>query len=157
MGDEYGVMHRMWKVSDPATVAAAIAKMADKKLIIADGHHRYETALNYRNQMREQAKSGDPDAPYERVMMSFVNMDTPGLVILPTHRVVFGLEGFNLYTKAMHVMKYFDIEDLGAVKDVPQVVQRLREAGSDHTALLAVTASNAFLLKAKRDVQLAEP
>ena len=153
MRDEYGVMHRMWKVSDPATVAAAIAKMADKKLIIADGHHRYETALNYRNQMREQAKSGDPEAPYERVMMSFVNMDTPGLVILPTHRVVFGLEGFNLYTKAMHVMKYFDIEDLGAVKDVPQVVQRLREAGSDHTALLAVTASNAFLLKAKRGVQ----
>ena len=93
--------------------------MADKKLIIADGHHRYETALNYRNQMREQAKSSDPEAPYERVMMSFVNMDTPGLVILPTHRVVFGLEGFNLYTKAMQVMKYFDIEDLGSVKDVP--------------------------------------
>ena len=51
--DEYGVLHQMWKVSDPATVAAAKAKMADKKLIIADGHHRYETALNYRNQMRQ--------------------------------------------------------------------------------------------------------
>ena len=72
-------LHRMWKVSDPATVAAAKAKMADKKLIIADGHHRYETAMNYRNQMREQAKSSDPDAPYEHVMMSFVNMDTPRL------------------------------------------------------------------------------
>jgi uncharacterized protein (DUF1015 family) len=153
MRDEYDVLHRMWKVSDPATVAAVKARMADKKLIIADGHHRYETALNYRNQMREQANSSDPEAPYERVMMSFVNMDTPGLVILPTHRVVFGLEGFNLYTKAMHVMKYFDIEDLGSVKDVPHVVQKLREAGNDRTALLAVTASNAFLLKAKRDVQ----
>ena len=153
MRDEYDVLHRMWKVSDPATVAAVKARMADKKLIIADGHHRYETALNYRNQMREQANSSDPEAPYERVMMSFVNMDTPGLVILPTHRVVFGLEGFNLYTKAMHVMKYFDIEDLGSVKDVPHVVQRLREAGNERTALLAVTASNAFLLKAKRDVQ----
>jgi uncharacterized protein (DUF1015 family) len=153
MRDEYDVLHRMWKVSDPATVAAVKARMADKKLIIADGHHRYETALNYRNQMREQANSSDPEAPYERVMMSFVNMDTPGLVILPTHRVVFGLEGFNLYTKAMHVVKYFDIEDLGSVKDVPHVVQRLREAGNDRTALLAVTASNAFLLKAKPDVQ----
>lgn len=153
MRDEYGVLHRMWKVSEPATVAAAKARMSDKKLIIADGHHRYETALNYRNQMREQAKSSDPEAPYERVMMSFVNMDNPGLVILPTHRVVFGLEGFNLYSKAMHVMKYFDIEDLGSVKDVPHVVQRLREAGSERTALLAVTSSNAFLLKAKPDVQ----
>jgi uncharacterized protein (DUF1015 family) len=149
--DEYGVMHRMWKVSDPATVAAVKAKMADKKLIIADGHHRYETAMNYRNQMREQAKSTDPDAPYEHVMMSFVNMDTPGLVILPTHRVVFGLDGFNLYTKAMQVMKYFDIEDLGPVKDVAHVMQKLREAGSERTALLAVSSQNAFLLKAKRD------
>ncbi len=153
MRDEYCVMHRMWKVSDPAAVAGVQAKMAGKKLIIADGHHRYETALNYRNQMREQAKSSDPEAPYERVMISFVNMDSPGLVILPTHRVVFGLEGFNLYTKAMQVMKYFDIEDLGSVKDVPDIVQRLREAGSERTALLAVTSSNAFLLKAKRDVQ----
>ena len=153
MRDEYGVLHRMWKVSDPATVAVAKAKMTDKKLIIADGHHRYETALNYRNQMREQAKSSDPEAPYEHVMMSFVNMDTPGLVILPTHRVVFGLDGFSLYTKAMQVMKYFDIEDLGSIKDVQDVLGRLREAGADRTALLAVTSTNAFLLKAKRDVQ----
>jgi uncharacterized protein (DUF1015 family) len=151
MRDEYGVMHRMWKVSDPATVAAVTAKMADKKLIIADGHHRYETAMNYRNQMREQSKSSNHDAVYEHVMMSLVNMDTPGLVILPTHRVVFGLDGFNLYTKAMQVMKYFDIEDLGPVTDVTQVVARLREAGSERTALLAVTSQNAFLLKAKRD------
>ena len=149
--DEYGVLHRVWKVSDPQTVAAAKAKMADKKLIIADGHHRYETALNYRNQMREKTGSKDPEAPYERVMISFVNMDTPGLLILPTHRVVFGLDSFNIYTKAMQVMKYFDIEDLGSLTDVPEAVTKLREAGKDRTALLAVTAQNAFLLKAKRE------
>jgi uncharacterized protein (DUF1015 family) len=151
--DEYGVLHRVWKVSDPQTVAAAKAKMADKKLIIADGHHRYETALNYRNEMRAKNKSNDPEAPYERVMISFVNMDTPGLVILPTHRVVFGLDGFNIYTKAMQVMKYFDIEDLGSLTDIQEAVTKLREAGKDRTALLAVTAQNAFLLKAKRDQQ----
>ncbi len=152
MRDEYGVIHRLWKVSDVATVAAAQAKMADKKLIIADGHHRYETALNYRNQMREQTKSSDPEAPYERVMMTFVNMDAPGLVILPTHRVVFGLEGFHIYSKAMEVMKYFDIEDLGTT-DVPQALAKLREAGREHTALLAVTAQNTFLLKSRANVQ----
>ena len=151
--DEYGVMHRMWKVSDPATVAAATAKMADKKLIIADGHHRYETALNYRNQMREQSKSSNTEAPYERVMVSFVNMDAPGLVILPTHRVVFGLDGFSLYSKAMQVMKYFEVQDLGTIKDVQEAVRQLREAGKDRPALLAVTANNAFLLKARRDAQ----
>src|SRR5262249_34001169 len=152
MRDEYGVMHRVWKVSDAATVAAAQAKMADKKLIIADGHHRYETALNYRNQMREQAKSSDPEAPYERVMMTFVNMDAPGLMILPTHRVVFGLEGFNIYAKAMEVMKYFDIEDLGSA-DVQQALAKLREPGKDRPLLLAVTAQNTFLLRSKANVQ----
>ena len=147
--DEYGVVHRMWKVSDPATVKAATAKMADKKLIIADGHHRYETALNYRNQMREQAKSSPGDAAYERVMVSFVNMDAPGLVILPTHRVVFGLDGFSLYSKAMQVMKYFEVHDLGSITDVQEAVHQLRQAGKDRTALLAVTAQNAFLLTAR--------
>ena len=91
--DEYDVMHRMWKVSDPAIIATVQTKMADKKLIIADGHHRYETALNYRNEMRQQT-SPNREAPFERVMMTFVNMDAPGLVVLPTHRVVFGLDGF---------------------------------------------------------------
>ncbi len=151
--DEYGVLNRLWKVSDPATVAAVTAKMADKKLIIADGHHRYETALNYRNQMREQSKSPDADAPYERVMVSFVNLDAPGLVILPTHRVVFGLDGFNLYSKAMQVMKYFEVQDLGAITDVKDAVRQLSEAGKDRTALLAVTAQNAFLLRARSDAQ----
>ncbi len=152
MRDEYGVIHRVWKVSDAATVAAAQARMADNKLIIADGHHRYETAMNYRNQMREQTKSGDPEAPYERVMMTFVNMDSPGLVILPTHRVVFGLEGFNIYAKAMEVMKYFEIEDLGSIA-VQQALAKLREAGKENTALLAVTAQNTFLLKSRANVQ----
>ncbi|HUI84027.1 MAG TPA: DUF1015 domain-containing protein [Candidatus Binatia bacterium] len=149
--DEYGVLHRMWRVSDAAKVAAVRAKMADRKLIIADGHHRYETALNYRNEMRQQRKSDDLEAPYERVMMTFVNMDAPGLVILPTHRVVFGLEGFDIFAKAAEVMQYFDIQDLGRVSDVQDAMRRLREAGKDRTALLAVTAQNAFLLRSRKD------
>ena len=153
--DEYGVLHQLWKVSDPATVAAAKAKMADKKLIIADGHHRYETALNYRNQMREKV-NGNAEAPYERVVITFVNMDAPGLVILPTHRVVFGLENFNIMTMAPRVMKYFEIEDIGPVSDVSAAVQRLRDAGKDGTALLAVTAQSSFLLRARKDVQPAK-
>jgi uncharacterized protein (DUF1015 family) len=150
--DEYGVLHRMWKVSDAATVAAAKVKMADKKLIIADGHHRYETALNFRNEMREKLEAKDREAPFERVMIAFVNMDAPGLVILPTHRVVFGLASFNIFAKAAEVMQYFEIQDLGAVTDVQDAVRRLREAGEERTALLAVTAQNAFLLRARKDV-----
>ena len=81
MEDEYGVTHRVWKISDPAVIARIQALMADKKLLIADGHHRYETALAFRNENR-----GLKDA--EKVMMTFVNMHSPGLEILATHRVL---------------------------------------------------------------------
>jgi len=112
--NEYRVLHRVWKVSDSGVINLIAGKMRDKKLIIADGHHRYETALNYRNERRSTAvaaATGAPressaetsllrpnhgeDAPYEMVMMTFVNMNSPGLVILPTHRVVHGLASFS--------------------------------------------------------------
>ncbi len=152
--DEYGVLHQIWKVSAPATLAAARAKMADKKLIIADGHHRYETALNYRNQMRQQLKD-DLDAPYERVVITFVNMDAPGLVILPTHRVVFGLEHFSIFDMVSVLRRYFEVQDIGPISDVQGAMWRLREAGKERTALLAVTAHTTFLLRVRPDVEAA--
>ncbi|MGC2109962.1 MAG: DUF1015 domain-containing protein [Candidatus Korobacteraceae bacterium] len=150
--DEYGVLHQMWKVSDPKVVAAVQAKMADKKLIIADGHHRYETALNYRNETRERL-NGDRQSPAEYVMMTFVNMDSPGLVILPTHRVVFGLEHFSIFDMVAVMRRYFEVEDIGPVSDVPDALRRLRQAGRDTTALLAVTAHSTYLLRARPDAQ----
>jgi uncharacterized protein (DUF1015 family) len=150
--DEYGVLHRLWKFSDPATVAAARAKMADKKLIIADGHHRYETALNYRDQMRQESNGG-PDAAYERVVITFVNMDAPGLVILPTHRVVFSLKDFSIFEMVAELREYFDVEDIGPVPDAEDAVRRLRDAGKDRTTLLAVTAHSAFLLRTRGDIE----
>jgi uncharacterized protein (DUF1015 family) len=145
--DEYDVIHRMWKVPDAPTIAQVQAAMDDKKLIIADGHHRYETALTYRNEMRQRS-DGDPDAPYERVMMTFVNMDSPGLVILPTHRVVFGLDSFDFASSLTKLERYFDIENLGPITSAKAVSDRLREAGANRTALLAVTRDSSYLLRA---------
>jgi uncharacterized protein (DUF1015 family) len=145
--DEYDVLHRMWRVSDWATIAKVQATMGDKKLIIADGHHRYETALNYRNQRRQRSAEG-PDAPHERVMMTFVNMDAPGLVILATHRVVFGRENFDFIAALAKLKKYFTVENLGPATSVQEAADRLREAGKERTALLAVTGNSACLLRA---------
>jgi len=146
--DEYEVLHRMWKVSDPATIQKVQAAMDDKKLIIADGHHRYETALNFRNDMRQQG-GGDANAPYERLMMTFVNMDSPGLIVLPTHRVVFGLEGFDVAGMNAKLGKYFDVEDFGPVTDMKAAMDCLRDAGKQRSALLAVTAKGAFLMHSR--------
>ena len=152
VGDEYGVQHRLWKISDPAVVEAVQAKMADKKLIIADGHHRYETALNYRNQMREQA-GGNSSGPYERVMMTFVNMDAPGLVILPTHRVVFGLQNFSIFDMVAKLQANFEVEDIGPLTEIDGALERLRQAGKKGIALLAVTSHGGFLLRARPEIQ----
>jgi uncharacterized protein (DUF1015 family) len=84
--DEYGAIHRIWKIADAARVQQL---MSDKKLLIADGHHRYETALAFRKENPNLAGA-------DRVMMTFVNMHSPGLKILATHRLVNGIpaEGF---------------------------------------------------------------
>ncbi len=126
--------------------------MADKKLIIADGHHRYETALNYRNEMRKQAGARASE-PYERVMMTFVNMDAPGLLILPTHRVVFGLEDFSIFGMVAKLQVNFEVEDLGPLTEVETALEQLREAGRDRTALLAVTSHGGFLLRSRPEIK----
>ncbi len=85
--DEYGVVHRLWVIAEPGRVSAIQNAMADQKLVIADGHHRYETAINYRNERRSQIIHPDVNAPYEFAMMTFINTRSEGLTILPTHRV----------------------------------------------------------------------
>lgn len=109
MCDEYGVVHRLWPVADSTLVQGFVAGMADKKLIIADGHHRYETALTYRNECRAQAGSSKhTDAPYEKAMMTFINTRSRGLTILPTHRVIRNLPGFDLERFRQDLTPYFD-------------------------------------------------
>jgi uncharacterized protein (DUF1015 family) len=80
--------HRLWVVTDPAMITQAQRAMQDKPLVIADGHHRYETGLALRDAMRRQHPQGDPVAPYDFVMMYCTNIYDSGVVILPTHRLV---------------------------------------------------------------------
>jgi len=143
--DEYGVAHRVWKISEPSVVSAVQAQMADRKLIIADGHHRYETALNYRNERREAA-SGAVDPPYDWLMMTFVNMNAPGLVILPTHRVVHSLPSFHEHEFLAGARHYFNVEELDPDVDDDRAIAILSEAGRAGTALLAITPHHTLLM-----------
>lgn len=145
--DEYGVAHRVWQISDAKVIAAVQGKMRDRKLIIADGHHRYETALNFRNECRaaDGASSG-PQAPYEFVMMTFVNMNDPGLLVLPTHRVVHSLPGFSVEEFQKSSRAFYEVEEIAAGLDAPHATTLLRDRGQARTVLLAVTSDRAFLL-----------
>lgn len=144
--DEYGVTHQVWKISDPGIIDTVRAQMGDKKLIIADGHHRYETALNYRNERRSENPDAGGDGPYDWVMMTFVNMDAPGLVILPTHRVVHGLSGFDSKVLRDRARSYFRVEEIDPAFDGARAASILREKGQKGTTLLAVTSNRAFLI-----------
>jgi len=145
--DEYDVLHRLRKVSDPSVISFVQEKMRDRKLIIADGHHRYETALNYRNERRAAGfeREDDRSAPHDFVMMTFVNMDGPGVVILPTHRVVHGLASFSADELRARARAYFSVEEVDPNIDAARAIGLLREAGHAGTALLAIAAGRAFL------------
>ena len=145
--DEYDVVHRLWRISDPSVIASVQGQMRDRKLIIADGHHRYETALAYRNERRAEADTGAGlPAPYDSTMMTFIDMARPGLVILPTHRLVFGLPSFSAARFQAEARRFFGLEEVDAGIDAARAIAILQQAGHAGTALLAVTAERAFLL-----------
>src|SRR4051812_14971667 len=120
--------------------------MRDQKLVIADGHHRYETALNFRNESRASSGESNGEAPYEFVMMTFVNMNDPGLLILPTHRVVHSLPSFSVDEFQKASQEFFEVEEVDRGMQAAQTTALLQDRGRAGTALLAVTRNRALLL-----------
>ena len=109
--DGDGVTHRLWVIGGPADIQALIRLMADKKLYIADGHHRYETALNYRRWLQEEGREEDA-AKAGAVLMTLTPMEEKGLTVFPTHRIVRGLEGFSPAALLEQCRKSFDVSPL---------------------------------------------
>lgn len=90
-----GIVQNIWILKEPALLERITALFADKQLFIADGHHRYETALNYRNEQRAQHPEAEGLQPYDTVMMMLVSMDDSGLFVFPTHRMLRDLPNFD--------------------------------------------------------------
>ena len=107
--DNGGVTHRLWIIKDEEVINKLVADFKERKIYIADGHHRYETALNYRNYCREQGISKEGDAQ-DFQMIYLVDMEHPGLVVFPTHRLVRDLDEFDADEVLCKCSKYFDIE-----------------------------------------------
>jgi uncharacterized protein (DUF1015 family) len=153
--DEYGVVHRLWIISGADRISAIQEAMADQKLVIADGHHRYETSLNYRNEARARAGKTVPEAPYEFSMMTFVNTHSEGLTILPTHRVVGNLPDFSWSNVRRYIEPWFSTEVFAFADDAhrqdaqSKFLQQLAAAKSQRTIgayPAAAAASRAFYL-----------
>jgi uncharacterized protein (DUF1015 family) len=154
--DEYSTIHTMWRVSDPRTVERVAESMAPKKLVIADGHHRYETALAY-SRLRRTEAPGDVRAGY--VMATFVPLENEGLTILPTHRLVHSLDTFSWEEFCSGVEQFFFIEDLKLSgppeQDAPSIRQSLERAGRAQPAIAAYGGpKRSVLLRLRQDINL---
>ncbi len=136
VGDEYEALHSVWRVTDPTTIERVVEAMRDKKLVIADGHHRYETALAYRDFCRAQP---EPDDRAEYVMMTFIRMETEGLTVLPTHRVVHSLPDFDWGAFVAPVQRIFDVEEVPVQGEIrgwgSRFLERLAQAGRELPAI----------------------
>ena len=122
---EKDVRQQLWVVDDADVVASVMGEMAPKTgLIIADGHHRYETALNYRNEMRAKHPEAPANAAFNWVMICFVSMDDPGLVILPTHRLIYGYKAKTTSQILDGAGRYFEVTPLAGRDELEKALSQ---------------------------------
>ncbi|MCC6509419.1 MAG: DUF1015 domain-containing protein, partial [Pirellulaceae bacterium] len=130
--DHLGVIHRLWPVFDSHVINDVGALVEDKPMFVADGHHRYETACNYRDELAAAAGGTLPDAhPANYVLSMLVSMDDPGLIVMPTHRLIQGCASYSANQLRERLGKFFDCEDAGqgpaAAGKVWQRIEKLDE------------------------------
>ncbi len=130
--DEYSTTHSVWRVTEPRIIERVVKAMRPQKLVIADGHHRYETALAFRNYCRTQ---GEEAAHAEYVMMTFIRVETDGLTILPTHRVLHSLPDFRWGRFIGDTQEFFDWQEVH-LRGTPQergkhFLQSLEQVGRE--------------------------
>ena len=142
--DRDGLVHRLWVVTDPEFIKAVEQGFEDKKLYIADGHHRYETALNYRNFLRQEGKA-TPDSEY--IMMFLADMEQKGLYVLPTHRIVRGLESFDREKLLCGCRENFEVTENLSAEEIKEQLDRAYGAGK--AAFGLYTKGNYDLLVSK--------
>lgn len=148
------VTHRLWVVNDKMALEAFRAEFASRKLYIADGHHRYETAINYRNYCRENAVWAPGS---EFVMMMLVDMAHPGLVVFPTHRLVRDFENFDAEKVLIGSKEYFDVTLLAGSDAIEPTLKADYDAGKK-SFVFAYTenGAQAFALLTLKDLSVME-
>ncbi|MGH9488494.1 MAG: DUF1015 domain-containing protein [Terriglobales bacterium] len=157
--DEYGTVHRLFRETDAGVIERLQRTLAPLPLVIADGHHRYETALAWRAEQGAHAPHR-ADHPWDWVMMTLVNLDAPGMVVLPTHRLIYGLSGWNAAAALGKLAEYFQIEDTGIAAASPHVAEQLRpllaRAAQPGPAVAAALAGrpNLLLLRPRPELDL---
>lgn len=157
-----GVHHRLWRADQPEAIAALRTLLDGKRVFIADGHHRYASALAYQRQLEAQDPSLPPDGAHRYILMFLCPMTDPGLILFPTHRLVYGLEDFSAARLAAALERYFTVEllpeDLRRPAGRAWAISKMAEHYGKSTALLMVTAEDqrARVITLRDDADLEE-
>jgi uncharacterized protein (DUF1015 family) len=147
--DHLGVLHRLWPVTNRAALEQTRKLLWEKPVFIADGHHRYETAINYRDRLEAAGKLAGPDAPANFALMMFVGMSDPGLIILPTHRLVSHLPPLSSAQVQALLSANFAVETIGTGPDAARETWELIEADGRQGMLGFGTTSDGKWLLAR--------
>lgn len=153
--DDKGLLHQLWCLTDERVIEDVTHALQDQKIYIADGHHRYETALNYRDWFKNEDVGYTQEHPCNYVMMSLISMNDPGLIILPAHRLLLDVSeeaSSRLFEKAQ---RYFDVQSVALQDDMHQVAARVEDLLKEHVKgnAIGVFVKN----KARIDVMALKP
>jgi uncharacterized protein (DUF1015 family) len=157
-----GVHYRMWRSVNPEVVQTLQDLLAPLRIFLADGHHRYETALAYKRMIDEQNPGLPPDGGHNYILAFLCPMNDPGLFLFPTHRLVYGLKDFSLAAFLDRLGRYFTIETLAEDIRRPAgrawAVSKLADHAGKATSFLMVSAEDkrARVATLRDDVDLSE-
>src|SRR5713101_2733668 len=145
--DEVNEKHRLHPITDEHQIALIQKFFAERQLYIADGHHRYETALNYREEVRAMLRKLDPKDAANFVLMALTDVDDLGLLVLPTHRLLFGLspDALSLLT-SQQLTQYFTVYELGAIENAQEAFLRLAQVDATRPSFVITTPAQSWLL-----------
>jgi uncharacterized protein (DUF1015 family) len=154
-----GESHEIWGVSDTSVIDQVRSYLAAQPLYIADGHHRYESALNYRRERHTGLTAEAAESPFDFVMMSLVDIDDPGLVILPAHRLVRGISTAAIEELATTLQNYFTVAEIPAERvNNPTRLEDLVMEGENEVKLLVFgLKKDSALLLTLRDFSRVHP
>lgn len=147
--DDFGATHRLYRISSPSAVADIAEVFEDLELFIADGHHRYETAVNYMNYCKDRKWAPDGIETFTHRMMTMVNMHDPGLSVLPTHRLIHSLDKFTLEKFLSQAESDFEITDYADLDLIAVAMDNAVEAGKTVFGFAAVGMTGLKLLTLK--------
>lgn len=147
--DENGIAHRLGSITDAVQLKTLHEHFAQKTLYIADGHHRYETALAFRDEQRKAFPDAGPEAAHEFVMATLVDMEDPGLFILPTHRLISGIANFDEAKFCMQLETWFALQPQPSLECLLQNLPRA--APGEHWFGVTFPSDTHLLLKLRPD------